>query len=179
MWTNAKQSIMGYTSKERKQFNKQRKENGLCIECNNKATHNTLRCDDCRERRKKYIYKDRLKWKEKDLCCQCGKETLNNKNYCKKHYLMKISYARLGTSKYWKELKELIENQNFKCALTGDAISFEDNIELDHILPSYRGGSDELSNVQWVTKQANWFKRALTENELIELCEKIITTLKK
>ena len=92
---------------------------------------------------------------------------------------MKISYARLGTSKYWKELKELIENQNFKCALTGDAISFEDNIELDHILPSYRGGSDELSNVQWVTKQANWFKRALTENELIELCEKIITTLKK
>ena len=43
----------------------------------------------------------------------------------------------------------------------------------------YRGGKNELSNVQWVTKQANWFKRALTENELIELCEKIVLTLKK
>jgi len=53
------------------------------------------------------------------------------------------------------------------------------DIELDHILPVYRGGKNELSNVQWVTKQANWFKRALTENELIELCEKIVLTLKK
>ena len=92
---------------------------------------------------------------------------------------MKISYARLGASKYWKELKALIRKQDYKCALTGDGISFEDNIELDHKLPTYRGGSNDLSNVQWVTKEANWFKRALTENELLALCEKILLTLKK
>ena len=63
--------------------------------------------------------------------------------------------------------------------MTGEGISFDKDIELDHILPVYRGGKNELSNVQWVTKQANWFKRALTENELIELCEKIVLTLKK
>jgi 5-methylcytosine-specific restriction endonuclease McrA len=113
------------------------------------------------------------------MCCQCGKETVGNKNYCEKHYLQKISHTRLGTSKFWQELKLLIERQNYKCALTGDAISFEDNIELDHKLPTYRGGANDLSNVQWVTKEANWFKRALTENELLTLCEKILLTLKK
>ena len=92
---------------------------------------------------------------------------------------MKISHARLGTQTYWKELKKLIEKQDYKCALTGDVISFDMNIELDHKLPKYRGGLNDLLNVQWVTKEANWFKRALTETELLILCEKIISTLKK
>ena len=90
---------------------------------------------------------------------------------------MKISHTRLGSSKYWKELNQLIEKQNYKCALTGDIISFNDNIELDHILPRYRKGKDELSNVQWVTSRANWFKRACTQEELLEICTKIVNTL--
>ena len=53
---------------------------------------------------------------------------------------------------------------------TGIDPDVDKDIELDHILPIYR---------DWETKQANWFKRALTENELIELCEKIVLTLKK
>lgn len=51
------------------------------------------------------------------------------------------------------------------------------NIELDHILPRYRKGKDELSNVQWVTSRANWFKRAWTQEELLEICTKIVNTL--
>jgi len=162
----------------KREFVKRQKEKGLCIECST-PVNGSIRCNNCNSRRAEYRKKKYNEWKEKGLCCQCGKEALNNKNYCEKHYLMKISHARLGSSKYWKELKLLIEKQNYKCALTGDAISFEDDIELDHILPTYRGGTNELSNIQWVTRQANWFKRALTEDELIELCEKIVLTLKK
>jgi hypothetical protein len=162
----------------KREFVKSQKEKGLCVECSN-PVNNSIRCDACNKRRTENRKKNYQEWKEKGLCCQCGKETLNNKNYCEKHYLMKISHARLGTQTYWKELKKLIEKQDYKCALTGDVISFDMNIELDHKLPKYRGGLNDLLNVQWVTKEANWFKRALTETELLILCEKIISTLKK
>jgi hypothetical protein len=159
-----------------RKWQKEQKEKGLCIECSSPA--NGLRCDACNKRRAKLRKENYNKWKEQGQCCQCGKDTVLNKNYCEKHYLQKISHTRLGTSKFWQELKLLIEKQNYKCALTGDAISFEDNIELDHILPIYRGGSNELSNVQWVTRRANWFKRACTQEELKNICEKISNTLK-
>lgn len=156
-----------------RKWQEEQKSKGLCIECSNPATG--LRCNACNKRRAENIKKNYQKWKEQGLCYQCGKDTLNNKNYCEKHYLMKISYARLGTRSYWKRLKLLLENQNYKCALTGDNISFESEIELDHILPVTRGGSNDLSNVRWVTKEANRLKQNLTDIELKELCKKIIT----
>lgn len=154
----------------------EQKEKGLCIECSNPA--DGLRCSACNSRRAKLRKEKYNKWKEEGKCCQCGKDVVLNKNYCEKHYLMKISHSRLGSSKYWKELQELIIKQDYKCALTGDKISFDMDIELDHILPTYRKGSNELSNVQWVTRRANWFKRACTQEELLEICIKIVNTLK-
>ena len=162
----------------KREFVKSQKEKGLCIECSN-PVDDSIRCSVCNKRRAEKNKENYNKWKQDGKCCQCGKEIIKGKNYCEKHYLMKISHTRLGTQSYWKELKLLLEKQNFKCALTGDKISFEMNIELDHKLPKYRGGLNDLSNVQWVTKEANWFKRALTENELLILCEKILLTLKK
>lgn len=87
---------------------------------------------------------------------------------------MQISINRLGTSKCWKDLKMLIKKQGYKCALTGDNISFEADIDLDHIIPTTRNGKNELSNVRWVTRQSNRLKHNLTDSELIELCLKII-----
>lgn len=158
-----------------RKWQKEQKSNGLCIECSNPATG--LRCDACNKRRAENRKQKYNEWKEKGLCCQCGKETLNNKNYCEKHYLMQISLKRLGTQSYWKELKLLLEEQNFKCALTGDCISFNDNIELDHILPTTRGGKNNLSNVRWTTKEANRLKQNLVDIELKELCKKILSTI--
>ena len=163
----------------KREFVKSQKEKGLCIECKNETVDGRTRCSVCQSKRAANKKRKYNLWKSEEKCCQCGKEIIKGKNLCDRHYLQQVSYDRLGTSKFWQELKLLIEKQNYKCALTGDAISFEDDIELDHILPTYRGGSNELSNVQWVTKEANWFKRALTENELLTLCEKILLTLKK
>lgn len=158
-----------------RKWQEEQKSKGLCIECTNPATG--LRCDICNKRRVDYRKRRKLEWKENGLCNQCGKETIKGKNQCEKHYLMQVSLDRLGSSKYWKELKELIEKQNYKCALTGDIISFNDNIELDHILPTSRKGTNELSNVRWVTKQANRLKNNLTDKELKILCNKILLTI--
>lgn len=160
----------------KREFVKKQKEKGLCIECST-PVNGSIRCDNCNKRRAEYRKRKRNEWNENGLCNQCGKETIKGKNQCEKHYLMQVSSGRLGSNKYWKELKDLLKIQNYKCALSGDKISFDDNIELDHILPTTRGGNNDLSNVRWVTKQANRLKQNLTDIELKELCKKILSTI--
>ena len=115
-------------------------------------------------------------WHLSGQCRQCGDKEIVKSHFCEKCYLIRVSAKRLGSGKYWRELKELLENQKFKCALTGDKISF-DNMELDHILPTTRKGKSELSNVRWVTKEANRLKQNLTDKELKILCNKILLTI--
>ena len=153
-------------------WQQKQKEKGLCIECSNPTTG--LRCNTCNKRRAEYRKRKKIEWKENGLCNQCGNETIKGKNQCEKHYLMQVAIDRLGTSKFWKDLKQLIRKQNYKCSLTGDDISFESDIDLDHIIPITRGGKNEISNVRWVIRQANRLKNNLTDDELKVLCLKII-----
>lgn len=67
--------------------------------------------------------------------------------------------------------------QNNKCGLTGENISLDTEIELDHIIPTSKKGVNELSNLRWVTKDANRLKQNKTDSELKELCKKILQTI--
>ena len=154
-----------------RKWQEEQKSKGLCIECSNPATG--LRCDICNKRRADYKKRRKLEWKENGLCNQCGKETIKGKNQCEKHYLMQVSLDRLGSTKYWENLQTLLKTQNYKCAITKDNISFESDIELDHILPTSKGGLNDLANVRWVTKEVNRLKGNLTDSELKALCSKI------
>ena len=158
-----------------RKWQEEQKSKGLCIECSNPASG--LRCDACNIRRAKNRKKKYQEWKEHGLCCQCGKQTIVGKTVCETHYLKQVSYDRLGTAKYWRDLKDLVIKQDFKCALTGDEMSFEKGMELDHIITKKINGKDELLNVQWVTSKANRFKGASTQEELLEICKKIVSTL--
>ena len=62
--------------------------------------------------------------------------------------------------------------QNGTCALTGEKLIPGKNASLDHIVPRCRGGGND-NNLQWVTKEANYFKRARTNEELIRMSVKI------
>ena len=76
-----------------------------------------------------------------------------------------------------EQIKEKLIEQKYKCALTGDNLTF-DNMELDHILSPKRNGTNDLLNVRWVTKKANRLKQDLTDKELIILMQKILTNFK-
>lgn len=119
--------------------------------------------------------KKRANWLKDGKCRACGRDKLNNNKLCLKCYLISVSAERLGTGKYWKDLLTLMENQNFTCVLTGDKLSWDSDIELDHIIPESRGGKKELNNVRWVTKMANRVKQNLIDGELFEICQKILT----
>ncbi len=67
------------------------------------------------------------------------------------------------------DLASIWRKQRGMCALTGRKL--DRTAELDHKHPKARGGKDELSNLQWVTREANRAKRDLTDAEFLALCQ--------
>lgn len=78
-------------------------------------------------------------------------------------------------------LYSLLEEQDFKCALTGDSLLPEDN-SLDHIRKELPLSLDRIDsskgyirgNIQWVTKRANWMKGDMTTQEFLIMCSKVL-----
>lgn len=78
-------------------------------------------------------------------------------------------------------LYDLLELQDFKCALTGDNLLPEDG-SLDHVRKDLPLSLDRIDsskgyirgNLQWVTKRVNWMKGDMSTEELFEMCNKIL-----
>lgn len=69
-------------------------------------------------------------------------------------------------------LKDLIEKQEFRCAISGVVLT-PDTAALDHVIPFEQGGKHEPQNVQWVHDEVNRMKGQMREAEFIEWCRKI------
>lgn len=67
-----------------------------------------------------------------------------------------------------RDLARIWREQKGRCALTGRKL--DRTAEIDHRLPKARGGTDDLSNLRWVTREANRAKRDLTDAEFAALC---------
>lgn len=75
-------------------------------------------------------------------------------------------------------IEELWRRQGGKCALTGVLLEPGGRrVSLDHITPRARGGSHDISNLRWVTYEANRAKSALADAEFLELCKCVVATL--
>lgn len=72
-----------------------------------------------------------------------------------------------------QRLYALIEQQAFTCALTGRALTPE-NAVIDHKTPLSRGGTNDMSNLQWITEAVNTMKGRMGNEEFIALCEAIV-----
>lgn len=77
-----------------------------------------------------------------------------------------------------KDLQELIEKQNFKCALTGEELT----TQFKHNCAEYNASLDRIDsskgyiegNVQWVTKDINFAKYKMSQEDFINLCKKVV-----
>jgi hypothetical protein len=72
-----------------------------------------------------------------------------------------------------QELYALIIAQDYKCSLTGECIKDASKAALDHIQPLKSGGTNRVSNLQWVLKEVNRMKGTMEQGEFISLCCKV------
>ncbi len=114
---------------------------------------------------------------DKGICPHCKRTPLPDSKLCEEHYLKQKSAQHLGTTKYWKELKQLLENQDYKCPYTEEVLILGKNVSLDHMYSkkNYPERSKDLDNLQWLSYQANLIKNSLSHQELIDFCIKVAT----
>jgi len=62
-------------------------------------------------------------------------------------------------------------NQRGRCAYTG--VKLDRTAQVDHKTPVSRGGTNDASNLHWVTPDANRVKRDKTHAEFIAICSDI------
>lgn len=72
-----------------------------------------------------------------------------------------------------KMIREMIERQNYRCALSGRTLTPE-TASLDHIHPLGRGGAHSPDNVWIVDQQVNTAKGVLTPVEFLQMCQDVV-----
>jgi len=76
------------------------------------------------------------------------------------------------------DLYKIAHSQRLICALTGVKLS-RDNISVDHIIPRSKGGKNVPSNIRLTTRDVNWFRRTMTDEELLVMCKQVVNHLSK
>jgi 5-methylcytosine-specific restriction endonuclease McrA len=109
------------------------------------------------------------------VCEFCGAQRAYASRHCLLHWVRTSSVATgNGTLAFARQVLNLLERQGFRCALSGLPLIPGQNASLDHIVPRARGGTHELSNLQWVTTDINNAKWALGADEFIALCRAVV-----
>ena len=77
------------------------------------------------------------------------------------------------------ELYELVQAQEYKCALSGACIKDPNNASLDHKTPISKGGKNNIENLQWLLSEINLMKGSLENDRFVELCCMVADTSRK
>jgi 5-methylcytosine-specific restriction endonuclease McrA len=73
----------------------------------------------------------------------------------------------------WHSVLELIQRQQYCCALTGRTLTPK-ICSLDHIIPVSRGGLHRIENAQILHRDVNRAKGTLTNEEFLQLCREVV-----
>lgn len=83
-----------------------------------------------------------------------------------------IASARTLDKVHSSHLLDLIEHQDYKCALSGLELT-PDTASVDHVVPVGRGGSHAKENLQVLHREINRMKGMLTNEEFVGYCRMV------
>lgn len=153
-----------------------RRRTGLCTECQKPANGKGGLCEQCYETYKSLVSRARKERIKNKVCVRCGKSpSIHLLKNCLVCTLKCLAYDVWEDRKRWKELLDLFDQQNGKCPYLKEPITIGLNASLDHRIPKKLGGTNELSNLQWVHKAINTMKWDLTEEQFLFYVQKIHT----
>ena len=155
-----------------------RKQNNLCIVYGIKIDGtSTIHCEQHR-----IIAKNRSKYnrdKNHSLgLCRCGQD-LYGGTKCFKCYFKDCCMRATGHNKLWLQLYDKLVKQKFRCIYTNRKLIPVQNMSVDHITPTTKGGLNNINNLQWIDTQINTMKNNRTHVEFIEEIESILRNVKK
>jgi len=146
-----------------------RRSSGKCTQCGLPHAGQGACCPRCLER-----HKDAYVNRDPEICWLCRSPDLITALYCESCWLKEASKRFLGSRARGPELKELLVQQGFRCALTGVPLRFGQNASVDHIIPRSQGGADTLENYRWVHTRINGLRGDLADPELYDLCLRVV-----
>jgi len=144
------------------------------------STNDGLRttCRHCLKVYHSKRYKKQKKISEATGTCLsmgCYKKTERGGTFCPDHFFEMSARRTLKDVSLAESIKKLAEKQNYICPLTGDTLRAGVNMSLDHIKPTskYPHLIKKISNLQWLSKWANWAKGSLSVKVFVKNCTKV------
>jgi hypothetical protein len=162
----------------RKSYDKKRRADyvrqGLCCRCGENPLCSKRLCEKCLTTQQQNRLKLAGARNQLGLCGKCGKAKNNQTQVCEKCILRRTAQLRLGNPSRWQELQELLEKQNCSCPYTGIKLKLGENASLDHVVPKSRGGTNDLSNLEWVHVWVNLMKNNTSKSEFVPALDRFL-----
>jgi hypothetical protein len=73
----------------------------------------------------------------------------------------------------WRALEKILQQQQYRCALTGRELT-PNNVALDHKISAKAGGQHVMKNCHFVHEQVNRSKNTLSVDEFVALCREVV-----
>jgi len=144
-----------------------------CVRCAGPKDETYKICKKCRAKLRGEARIRRIELIKAGRCTGCGGARQGSILWCETCALKSQSRKWLGDYRRWSELKALLETQNHQCAYTGEVLVVGHNAAVDHKIPRSRGGSGEITNLQWVTYAVNASKWNLMHDEFLTICHSV------
>lgn len=145
---------------------------GQCIRCKGEREDQRYRaCADCRLAMRTSSYNTNRAKRSAGLC-RCGAIPTVGV-VCETCWFKETTRGVTGSTENWTLLKGLLEAQGFRCAYSGKLLTLGQDCTVDHKTPRARGGSNEINNLQWVSRRVNSMKTDFTHEEFIRACAAI------
>jgi 5-methylcytosine-specific restriction endonuclease McrA len=167
--------MQGVMLQTRNQYKRLRYDAGLCMDCGEKRDSHQQLCLQCRKKMAVY-YKERASLRASQGLCRCGNtgDITEGVPICTPCWFKNIAFMTTGSKKNGEALQRLFVQQQGLCAYSDAPLIPGRNACIDHKIPRARGGTNDLNNLQWVTKPINRTKGTMTHAEFLALCITIV-----
>lgn len=123
-------------------------------------------------RNAEYRRKNLDKWK---LIKQASNKKYNKRRFffaraC--HISMRVDDGK-DTNAIARALSLAWYKQRGRCAYTGQRL--DRTAQVDHKVPTSRGGLNDADNLHWVTARANYAKGTMTHDEFLNVCSDVVS----